>query len=152
MKKFSFSLLIATISIVFLSACSRSAAPECSDGNVTSLVMDISTSELKNQLLSQAIITKIGTSPRVQGNPTYDQWNEIKSNNKDIKAIIDYVDKQIAETRMTLTGIRTDGKNDAIKKCECGGDLEFSNGKSFSIKYTAQYTEDGGIHVEVSGL
>ena len=115
MKNLSMStLLVVIISIVLLFSCGKSGAPNCSDADVKTLVIDISTGELKNQLLSQAIITQLGTTPQVQGNPTYEQWNQLKDKNKKIKEIIDYVDKQMAEMGMTLTGIRTNGKNDEI--------------------------------------
>lgn len=153
MKKLSFFIfIVVAIFLTFLFACSKSGAPNCSDSDVKALVIDISTGEIKNQLLSQAIITQLGTSPQVQGNPTYEQWNQLKDKDKNIKELIDYVDKQMKEAGMTLTGIRTNGKNDEIKKCQCGGDLTFSNGKTFSIEYTAQYTEDEKIYVEVFGL
>jgi hypothetical protein len=134
------------------SSYSNSGSPTCSDSDVRELVIDISTSELKDELLSQAIITQLGMSPNVRGNPTYEQWNQLKGKNESIKNVIDYVDKQVAEMGMTLTGIRKNGINEEIKKCQCGGDLTFSNGKTHAIEYTAQYTEDGQIYVKVFGL
>lgn len=149
-------ILYLTLSVFILmgcfSSCSKAEAPNCSDSNVKALVIDICTGELKNQLLTQAIVTQLHTAPRVHGNPTYEQWNQVKDKDQSVKQVIDYVDKQMAEAGITLTGIRTNGKNNEIRKCQCGGDLTFSNGKSHSIEYTAQYTEDGQIYVEVSGL
>ena len=52
----------------------------------------------------------------------------------------------------TITGIRTNEKNDKVKKCKCGATLALSNGNTLPIDYTAQFTEDGKLYVEVSGL
>lgn len=69
-----------------------------------------------------------------------------------IAKMLELVDSRMSGMKIELTGIRTNGKDDSIKKCECEGELSFPNGKSGTVKYTAQYTEDGQIYVEVFGL
>jgi uncharacterized protein YxeA len=66
--------------------------------------------------------------------------------------IIAAIEKAIAASNISLINIRFNGKNDDIKKCKCGGDLSSQNGKTSSITYTAQFTENGDIYVEVDGL
>ena len=156
MKKAPFfvALLLATF-VAILISCGKSGAPDCSDEAVRSLVMSISTNEVKDQLLSQAIMTELRMAPRLAGNPTYDEWNKIKDTDENIKTVVDAVDEQIKSIEMTLVGIRTNEKNDEIKKCRCGGNISIANGsdeKSLSIDYTAQYTDDGELFVEVNGL
>lgn len=125
-------------------------APNCSDSNVKALVIKISTKKLKNELFHTGLMQ---SSIRiVRGNTTYEYWSQHKDNTKAMKKIIDNVDKQILAAGMTLTGIRTNGKNDEIKKCQCGGELTFANGQTHTIKYTAQYTEDNQIYIEIFGL
>jgi len=124
--------------LLFCAACTKSGAPSCTDESVKKLVLDISTKEFRNQLAGNV----------------YDYLNEMKDKpgNDSAKETISYVDKQIAEAKISLANIRINKKRDDIKKCECGGDLAFSNGKTLSITYTAQFTEDGKVYVEVAGL
>ena len=148
MKNLLILMLIAMIFLVLLSSCGKSGAPNCTDTDVKKLVVDISNGELKNQLLLKVI----GSSSVVQGNPTYEEWNKLKDKDKSIKEVVDNIDKATAEMGIALSGIRINEKNDKIKKCQCGGELTFSNGKTHSIEYSAQYTEDGQVYVEVYGL
>lgn len=153
MKLILIKLTAIFIPLLLLSSCKVSTgAPNCSDDSVKKLVIDISSSEMKDQLLSNALVTQYGTTPQFEGYPTYEQWNQKKDEDEYIKKIVDYVDKQMSDLEMKLTGVRTNGKNDEIKKCQCGGDLTFSNGNKHNIEYTAQYTEDGQVYVEVFGL
>lgn len=144
------STLSALMALLFSASCF--GALTCSDGTVKKLVLDISTNEYKNKLLNQAIRDELGTTPRIQGNPTYNDWNRVKDKDKDVGRVISLVDQQVAMAKMRLANIRINGKNDEIKKIECGGDLAFSNGYTHPIIYTAQFTEDGKVYVEVLGL
>lgn len=142
-------IFMAVFSTLFISGCSENT-PNCSDSDVQDLVTKIYNSKLQDALLSNAILIQLGMNPRLQGNPTYEQWNQLKTQNSDIKKIVDYVDKQVADANMELTGIRTNSKNEEAKKSLCGGDFLFSNGKKVSVDYSVQYTEDGQIYAEVS--
>ncbi len=62
------------------------------------------------------------------------------------------LDQKISSLNMELEGIRTNGKNNEIKKSECGATINFSNGNNINIEYIAQYTDDDEIYVEVFGL
>ena len=152
-NKYVIGTVVIIFSIVTLIIIMRGhGAPGCNDSNVKALVLDISSGELKNILLNQTIISEMGTDPRVQGSPKYKDWNNLKNDNDKIKKIIELVDKQYVELNTELTGIRTNEKNDKVKKCNCSATLTFSNGKSLPINYTAQFTEDGQLYAEVSGL
>ena len=147
-------MIFAALSLFLFGGCSKSGAPLCTDETVKKLVLDISTGELKNQLLNMAIVTQLATTPMVQGNPTYEDWNKLKdaAGAEKIREVVSLVDRQIAEAKMNLTNVRISEKRDDIKKCDCGGDLAFSSGKTIPITYAVQYTEDGKIYVEVFGL
>jgi len=158
MKKKLFHFSLAIIISLLLVGCSSSGAPDCSDSDVKALVIDIATGEIKDQLFFQAIATQLHTAgfkddqilTQLKANPTYKHWNQLKDKGQDVKKLIEIVDKQMAG--ISLTGIRTNGKNDQIKKCQCAGELQFSNGNTLTIEYTAQRTEDSQVYVEVSGL
>lgn len=143
---------LVLFNVIFSSGVNFSGSPSCSDSDVKKIVLDISTREIKTALLHQAIITELGTAPHVQGNPTYEYWNSIKDKDENIKKVINVVDKQMKDINMGLTGIRTDDKNENTKKCQCGAQLTSATGQPISIQYTAQYTEDGQVYVEVFGL
>lgn len=141
---------IVVIAIALLTmGCFGSSVPLCSDDDVKKLVIDISTREIREQMIFPAM-REFNLNP--WGIPSYDEWNKIRDKDESVRKVLDLVDKWIAESKMTLAGIRTNAKHKESRKCECAGELTFSNGKTHSIKYTAQYTEDGQIYVAVSGL
>jgi len=139
-----------SLALLFCVGCTKSGAPSCTDESVKKLVLDISTGELRNILLNKAMMM---SSIRVPG--SYDDVKKMASQPgipPEVGDLIATVDKQIAEAKISLSNIRINGKRDDIKKCECGGDLALSNGKTLPINYTAQFTEDGKVYVEVAGL
>lgn len=145
-----FYVLAFSLFLLFFIGCSKSGAPSCSDDSVKGLVLDISAGELRNQLLSQNMMM---SSIRVPG--SYDDIKKIASEPNappEVVELISKVDEQITQLNINLINVRMNGKNNEIKKCDCGGDLSFANGKTHSITYTAQYTEDGKVYVEVAGL
>jgi len=145
----SFLCLMLFVLLVCV-GCGKSGAPSCGDESVKGLVLDISTGEIKNQLLKQ---TMIMSSIRVPG--SYDDVKKIASEPNapsEVGELIAKVDEQIASLKIGLINVRTNSKQDDIKKCECAGDLSFANGESHPITYAAQFTEDEKIHVSVVGL
>jgi hypothetical protein len=158
-------VILFTACFLMVTACGKSA-PQCTDGDVKNLVMEIVADEFKNQMTRQAIINQAGIDPALWGNPSY---NDLKQRLKSIGAeakgsleqnIIDSVDRQTAAISLELDGIRDNGADKKIKKCNCGANLSMlpkglkdqAEAPSFPISYTAQYTEDDKLHVEVFGL
>jgi len=139
---------VVIISAIVLSGCGADGAPSCSDSEVKDLVHSISTDELKNSVFKN-FVGQSGTI--VAGN--YDLWkNNPPSDVQMIKDIIGKVDDHVENLAMKLEGIRINKKDDEIKKSECSVQLVFSNGSQPSVDYTAQYTEEGDVYVEVFGL
>ena len=152
-NKYVIGVAVAIVSIVLgITFIRGSGAPGCSDSNVQALVLEIAGDEVKNSILNEYIRTELGTDPRVQGSPKYEDWNELKDQNEKIRKIIEQVDKRFSEFKPNLSGIRTDDTNDQTQKCKCGATLTAANGNSLSISYVAQLTEDGQLYVEVYGL
>lgn len=154
-------LMFALLSLFFIGGCGSSGAPECSSKDVQKMVIKIVTEQFQNKLTNQAIMTEAGIDPSLWGNPSYDslkqQMEKVTAEEKTrIESIIKVVDKQMSKLSLSLEGTRTESCNDKIKKCKCGANLVVPgpNGgsKSFPIKYTAQYTDDGKLYVEVFGL
>lgn len=144
MKRF----IIAASCMVLLSSCSPKA-PSCNEESVTKLVMEITTKEVRNQAFDTNM--KLGGMITLQ---SYDELNAQKDapGAEKLKEIIRSTDQQIADSKLTLSGIRVNSVKNEIKKCECGGNITNANGASIPITYSAQYTEDGQVYVEVSGL
>ncbi len=147
-------LAILGLSMMVCLSCSTSRAPSCTDEPVKKLVLDISAGEVRNQLFQAGKIEYGIRDGRGVLPGTYDDFRKLQDTPGYEKAreLMSFVDQQITAANISLTNIRLNGKHDEIKKCECGGDLVFSNGKTHPITYTAQYTEDGKVYVEVSGL
>jgi len=126
--------LLLVLAPLALCACTGagsplSSEPQCSDANVKELAIEISSDELPEQLFRGAIRSHLGTSLRMQGNPTYAQWKQLDDPN--VIKLIAYVDAQMAELALTLDAIRTDDINHEIQKVECAADLLFGNGNKY---------------------
>lgn len=119
-----------------LNGCT-SGAPKCSDSDVQELVVDISAKEGKRQAGYESLVQGLEHSSSEEGK-------------QDLQGMIENIDKRYAG--LSLTAIRTSESNDEIQKASCKGQLLFSNQVTFDISYTAQYTEDGQLFVEVYGL
>lgn len=122
--------------IFFFNGCT-SQAPQCADSDVKELVIDISTREGKRQA----------------GYESLSRGFEHSNSDKDkleLQKMLDNIDKRYEG--MSLTAIRTEESNNEIQKSSCKGQLLFSNQATFDISYTAQYTEDDQLFVEVYGL
>jgi hypothetical protein len=141
----SFCVLVSLL-ILFIIGCNKSGAPSCADESVKKIVLDIAVQEFRVQLFNQAMGVRVVRS--------YDDLIQLEKTNNEtvVKNNLAAVDQQLSESKINLANIRTNEKRNDIKKCECGGDLTSSNGKTLPIKYIAQFTEEGKVYVEVSGL
>ncbi len=144
-------LLVVGFCVLLAVGCSKSAL-KCNSDDIKELVISISTEELQNQVLTQLIMTELGASPQVYGNPTYKQWAGAMSKSDEAKRIAGLVDKQVADMALSLTNTRMSEKNDELKKCKCEGELVFADGKTHNIQYTAQLTDDNQLYAQVFGL
>ncbi|SMP80832.1 hypothetical protein SAMN06295888_13613 [Desulfonatronum zhilinae] len=149
---FSVTVLLATLILAGCGSSPPDKAPGCSDGQVQELVLQVANEELRNGLLFNAILTELGTTPQVQGNPTYAQWDRRREESEEIARLLDLVDSQVEELSFRLDGIRTNSRDDGIRKTACGATLTSDAGMTHDIEYTAQYTEDGRVYVQVFGL
>ncbi|MFH2122049.1 MAG: hypothetical protein ABIJ50_00990 [Pseudomonadota bacterium] len=111
--------------------------------------MEITTKEVRNQVFNTNMT--LGGMITLQ---SYDELNAQKDapGAEKVKEIIRSTDQQIADSKLTLSGIRVNSVKNEIKKCECGGNITNANGASIPITYSAQNTEDGQVYVEVFGL
>ena len=136
--------------VVVLTSCALSPeAPSCSGESVTKLVVEITTKEVRDQIFN--INMKFGGMISAL---SYDELKTTKDEpgNEKIKELVLNTDQQVAASKLTLSGIRINGVKNEIKKCECGGNILSASGASIPITYTAQFTEDGKVYVEVFGL
>lgn len=147
MKKYlQRSIVVGTL---VLAGCGTSGAPSCSDDDVQELVQEISEQTLQSQVFKR-MLSQAGI---MIANPSYEIWkNDPPSDDPDINEIVAMVDAHVAKVNMEMGGIRINKQDDEIRKSECGATFSFSSGKSFPISYTAQYTEEDEIYVEVFGL
>jgi hypothetical protein len=159
----SVSVLVLFLALICI-GCTKSGAPSCTDEAVNKLVLDISTEEILNIFTTG---TMANTYPYMMSPPFNVPGNYATMKKMMIEAtgergdkefrdhmrqIISTVDKMMGDAKISLTAVRLNGKDDKIKKCDCGGNLVLPNGKTVPITYTAQLTEDGKIYVEVGGL
>jgi len=149
-----FVVLAFSFALLSCIGCSKSTAPSCTDDPVKKLVLDIANGEIRNQLFEAGKIEYDIRDGRGVLPGTYDDFKKHMDapDQGKVRELISDIDQKVRALNMSLANIRLNGKHDDIKKCECGGNLVLSNGKTLPINYTAQFTEDGKVYVEVAGL
>ncbi len=164
MKRMKNLMVIVVVMMLIAAGCGVSGAPNCSDKVVTDLVLELADKEIKNWLFVRSSLKKMGVDPKSLGNNvtyadlrqemgiTYEQMQQMKDKDAQVLQMVEEVDKQFAEIGVKLSGIRTNNSDDDMKKCGCGGSIAMRDGEFINLKYTAQYTEDGQVYVEVIGL
>jgi len=117
-----------------------SGAPKCSDSEVQSLVISMTLDKIKDNLTYIRIYTN------------YKALVKSAETDESKRSTLAQVDQQASKMAPNLSGIRVNGVDDTIRKVSCAAHLSLSTGRSGAIEYTAQYTEDGQIYVEASGI
>ncbi len=134
--------------------CSDSA-PECSDSDVKDLVLNISKKELKKQVSIEKHCQEYkrraenfaNSSDKVKSNTMY------KDDNKFVRQQVAKCEQSFNELdKIDLTAIRTASIDEETKKSTCKAQLQFRNGYTKDISYTAQMTSEEKLFVELYGL
>ena len=139
---------------VFISACGASGAPDCDDESVISLVKEITLNSVKDDYAKYY-------SPYAEG-MKYNAIKEAVENGSDFlaKPLAD-IEKDSGTAKINLSGIRAQSQNHEIQKSECTCQLTINRKNavtkqpstvSASVNYSAQYSDDGQVYVEVFGL
>lgn len=168
--QFATHFLAVAVTFLVLTACGT-APPKCSDENVKSTVMEISTNEIKAQLFPQTILQFLHeNSGKGQLSDTdypedllikfwrqnyyadYNEWEQHRNSKYGVELIFFEFEKQMADISPHLSAIRTTSEDKKTKKCSCAAELSFSNGKKVDIIYNAQITDENDLYVEVFGL
>lgn len=144
MYKVIFKYFVFLFFVFFLVGCGK-AIPNADDKDVTNLVLEICTEEMQQQLFLRYASQYFG----IRGMQYKDNVN---STDERMQEVIRQVDEAIENIDMKLRGIRTTDVNKDVGKIRCASELTFANGRKVDIEYTAQYTEDDLIYVEVFGL
>ena len=130
----TFILLAATFA---LTACGEMGAPKCDSAEVKNQALKLTRQVLQSELIHQYL-------------PKYITYEEAKKSDvEQFRNFAGMVDKQIAENGMTITGIRPMSEDGKIRKCTCAASIALNNGNTLGLDYSAQYTTDGQIYVEV---
>lgn len=152
MKKLA--LVYASLILV---GCSSSGAPDCSDSDVMEIVENIFEKKLVDTI-------SISLSRK-----KYEEFKYMADNASDIAKeagmvkSFEALEDSIDTIEYSIDGIRTQSKNDNIRKSHCEANVAFQydapvsgnevKSEGINFTYTAQYTDDGSqIYVEASGL
>lgn len=142
MKKLiiALGLLLASCGVV---------TPDCSDKVVTDTVLELSNIDIGAMFLN----TNIG-NPK----PTIRSWRDssgVPHFANDAENARFNREKEANATKAwkafvpKLSAIRTNRTDYDARKCRCAGNVEIPNGEPMRIEYTAQYTDENEIYVEI---
>ena len=135
-------LLVIPI-LALVSSCAPQV-PACSGSDVEATVFNIARNEIAAARFLQSY-----------GRPISEGWTVdrlIESNpGPEILAIAMAARDQAAAIELDLAGTRTNEENANTRAVACAATLTV-NDREIEITYTAQYSEDGMVYVEVFGL
>ena len=129
---------IALAATFILSAC-MDGAPKCDSTEVKNQATTLATQLIRDELLHQYVVR----IPPL----TYEEAK--KSELPHHREAAELVDKQLAENGFELAAIRPVSEDGKTRKCTCAATLAFKKGNTLGVDYSAQYTTDGKIYVEV---
>lgn len=138
------------------------ATPTCTDSTVKELVIKILKESAASDLAVRYSLEHWQYLPEEFGRAAMrgykikiSEFEEYAEKDEKVKKILDMIKADLAQTTVSLNGIRINASDDKAKKCECGASAVFrthDKTKEISVTYTAQSTEDGQVYVEVAGL
>lgn len=150
------SLTILTIMLFTVTACAPSSPPACGDDDVLELLNELTMIATADSLVPLAIAQMTRTSPRAWGNPDYAALKQRAANPDDTqaKAVLARIDEGLSHLKFSLEGARTDRVDERVLKSWCSiQNVVYEDGKNVGadqISYTAQYTDDDQIYVELT--
>jgi len=155
--------MLLFIGILF-TACNSNSTPKCTDIQVQRMAIEnaleyLTENESKLELMvylkndPKAIeqFEKFSKQSKRLGYPNY--FNNLESfskffTNYDTDSKLEtLIDSALNAGIIYLNGIRINGIEKELKKCNCGASINLGDYLEYDISYTAQYTEDDQIYV-----
>jgi len=90
----------------------------------------------------------------VLGSTTQEEFRAKHKNDARVSTLLNNMDMRIADLMFTLSGTRMDRMEEKIQKCTCSGELTLDglNRVTRTVRYSAQYTDDGRVYVQLLGV
>jgi len=90
----------------------------------------------------------------VLGSTTQEEFRAKYKNDARISTLLNSMDMRISDLMFTLSGTRMDKLEEKIQKCTCSGELTLDgvNRVTRTVRYSAQYTDDGRVYVQLLGV
>lgn len=158
MRKSKIISLLLLLSLFY--SCSKK--PSCDQENVKELVFDIVKEKMKKEIINEYY--------QEHSKDIYDAQVYAKDKGLNVRKIVEeketkiknqakiYATEQVEENVIfKLDGIRLLNIQEKLKKCECISELIIidklvGEKESLKITYSAQYTEDGKLYVEIVNI
>ena len=146
---------LVTALILLQASCGLSSAPDCSNSDVTDLLRSLSKESVWPLLGPHVVQNEPDAwSTDVPYLMTTDRNRLASAAETDPKAkrMLDAMDRQFDAFGLTFSGVRTNDQNHDIRKSWCGAQFSMMVNKQVivnQIEYTAQYTDDGHLYVEM---
>lgn len=147
MRKIFLSILM----IALMSSCNKQ--PECSGSDVKNTLFSI----VKEEIIKEYENGYFNKEWDYSSIKDYAKDNNLNVNNfieekkielkKEAKL---FAEQKLKETSIELDAVRFLSKEEDLKKCRCTADLIIDRERETKIEYTAQYTEEGKVYVELS--
>lgn len=136
--------------------CGFNSAPKCTDSNVINLLRELSKESVWPLLGPHVVQNEPDAwSTDVPYLITVDRTRLAEAAKSDPKAkrMLDAMDRQFDGWELTFSGFRTSDQNHEIRKSWCGAQFNMIVNRQTitnQIEYTAQYTDDGDLYVEIT--
>lgn len=144
-------ILLIGLPILLLSSCSKQ--PTCDGADVKKVLFEIIKDKMKKEIKKDYFNANYNYSDVRQyardNNLNFTEVNNEMKSDFESKASA-YALAETIKATLKLNGSRLKSVDEKLKKCECASELIVNNDNKIDIEYTAQYTEDGQVYVELS--
>lgn len=137
------------------------SVPACDDKQVLELVREMHGQRLKESLVRERFRNPLGMldmASLFEGselkladlpNLTYARLNAHRAKSPRIREFLNEIDAEAVKQQGNLMGMRLVNKDEAAKKVTCAATVEGGKGGGQSVEYSAQFTLDKKLHVEL---
>jgi hypothetical protein len=156
-KELSAIAVVAVMSILAGSACTKAEVPSCTDEKVKNAVLD------KAREISRDIIVARGSAESFRPAQAKGAYQALKDkmgkagepHQEEISALLSSADKSMMNVGMELSEVHPLKMPGDSRSVACGGSLVFTNKETKKqntalIEFTAQYGEDHAVRVDMT--
>ena len=145
---------ISVMVLLVTLACGCNRIPDPTAPEVKQQVLSLSLGLIQDMALPEVAeqVTSTDRKTLLQyGFPPFEfkTWVAMRGESEQIAQVVAKIEEKSKNIDLRLENIRIESKDEKLRRVACQAELRVPNQEPLNIRYTAQYTEDGNLYVEV---